>query len=244
MEAITGAGGEFEFVGLPSGSYSIGAAAPDRPDLGFPTREVLLDGAYACREIVLLGRTNSRVEGRIVDQSGAPIPRVEVTLRSMHKTANGLIMNATATTDDQGSYTFNGLPEGLYAVHVRAVPDRNGLAPLSPDSADAHLTRQIDLPLGGEAVVEPIRLQRFVRISLTGRVVNSGGTGLGGIPIWVIAIDDRTQWARRFVTDADGGFSVPAYLGRRQQIIVGNREQPRAELTIVVGSEPVVISVP
>lgn len=244
MEAITGADGEFEFVGLPPGSYSMSVGAPDRPDVWFPTREVRLDGAYACGEIVLLGRINSRVEGRIVDQNEAPIPRVDVTLRSVNKTARGLVMNATAATDDQGNYTFDGLAEGLYAVHVRAVPDRNGLAPLTSDPIEPQLTRQATLAPAGHVVLEPIRLQRFMRTTLTGRIVDPSGAGLGGVTLWVVAVDDRRRWPRRFVTDGDGRFSVPVYAGRRQQLIVGDRQEPRAEITIVAGSEPVIVTVP
>ncbi len=238
-EAETDAAGEFEFVALPQGSYRVSVAVPpNRPELlSFGRQTIHLEGAYACGEILLWPQIQSRVEGRIVDQTGAPIPGVNVTLESTY-------FGSTSTTDDHGHYDFAGLFEGRYTVQVRAQPDRNGLAPLTPAGVETQVTRQVDLALGGHALLEPIRLHRLTRISLTGRVVDRNGEGLGGVPLWVIAIDYRSRWSRRLVTGEDGGFSVPAYIGRRQQIIVGNREQPRAEVTIVAGSGPVVITIP
>ncbi len=135
------------------------------------------------------------------------------------------------------------MPEGLYTIRVRADPDRNGLGPLTADPIESQLTRQAAISPGGHVVVDPIRLRRFVRISLEGRVVDTNGAGLGGVALWVVALDDRAQWTRRFVADPEGRFSVPVYSGRRQQILVGNRNNPDADVTIVAGSQPVVVAV-
>lgn len=238
LEAVTNAKGEFEFVGLPPGSYSVGLTVPpNRPELlSFRQQTISLEGAYACGEILLWPRIQSRVEGRVLDQTGAPIVGVDVALDS----GNG---TTTAITDDEGHYAVDGLPEGRYTARVRAEPDRNGLAPLTSDPIEAQLTRQVTLAMGGHVVLEPIRLQRFMRTTLTGRIVDPSGAGLGGVTLWVVAVDDRRRWPRRFVTDGDGRFSVPVYAGRRQQLIVGDRQEPRAEITIVAGSEPVTITV-
>jgi protocatechuate 3,4-dioxygenase beta subunit len=244
MEATTDASGGFEFVALPPGLYSVGVTIPpNRPELSFRQHEISLEGAYACGEILLWPRIQSRVEGRIVDQTGAPIVGVDVTLESANEHPRGLQMTSTAATDDQGHYDFDGLFEGFYTARVRAEPDRNGLAPLTSEPIETQLTRQAALASGGHVMLEPIRLQRLVRISLEGRVVDASGAGQGGVALWVVALDDRARWSRRFVTDQDGRFSVPVYSGRRQQIIVGNRQEPRADVTIVAGSEAVVITV-
>ncbi len=246
MEVLTDATGEFEFAGLPPGSYSVGVTVPpNRPELlSFPQREIRLEGAYACDEVLLWPRFQSRIEGHIVDQAGVPIAGVDVTLTNANENSRGWQGITSTTTDDLGHYDFDGLPEGPYTIRVRAEPDRNGLAPLTAEPVETQSTRQAALASGGLVMLEPVRLQRLVRVSLEGRVVDADGAGLGGVLLWVVALDDRSRWARRFVTDDEGRFSVPVYSGRRQQILVGNRQQPSADVTIVAGKEPVTITVP
>ena len=60
------------------------------------------------------------VVGSIVDQSGAPVPRVSIEVRAQSgRTA------ASTLTNDQGKFSFD-LPEGKYTLNAAA----SGLAPV------------------------------------------------------------------------------------------------------------------
>jgi hypothetical protein len=95
----TDARGEFEFVALPPGLYSVGVAVPpNRPELlSFWRQTIDLEDVYACSEILFWPQIQSRVEGRILDQAGAPIAGVSVTLESEYL-GSGATTTTTGTT--------------------------------------------------------------------------------------------------------------------------------------------------
>src|SRR5262245_27381030 len=62
------------------------------------------------------------LRGQVTDQSGAVIPKAQVTLNG----PSGLVR--TATTDDRGGYSFTELPTGEYSV-VASAPNLTLLEP-------------------------------------------------------------------------------------------------------------------
>ena len=68
-----------------------------------------------CAASALAQAVNSTLSGRVVDTSGASIPKASV---SVSNAATGLIR--TAQTSDAGEYTIPALPPGDYAVHIES----------------------------------------------------------------------------------------------------------------------------
>ena len=82
--------------------------------------------------------TGARLEGMVVGQEGAPVPGYTVHLIE----ADGRAVD-TATTNDEGLYTFDSLPAGEYGLGITTP---NGMAAPVVDSevklADSQLARR------------------------------------------------------------------------------------------------------
>ncbi|HVO98585.1 MAG TPA: TonB-dependent receptor [Bryobacteraceae bacterium] len=107
--------------------------------------------AFACFAAFLAAQTpdTATVRGRVVDQTRAAVPGVQVTVTSA---LTGL--KRTTQTDDSGGYSVSGLPVGAYNV----VSAKQGFAEMKPASITlaGETTAEVDLQLnaaGGQTQV-------------------------------------------------------------------------------------------
>ncbi len=118
---FAGTAGEFEFTGLPKGSYQLSAQKPgfnlpftggsDRP----PRLENLTSSVSGVQiKLAPLGS----IEGKLVDQHGDPVIRANVALFSTTVSMGyrNIIMNRTVTTDDRGVFRVWDLTAGKYYI--------------------------------------------------------------------------------------------------------------------------------
>lgn len=95
--------------------------------------------------IVIQGQvpeTHGRITGSVGDPTGAFIPRASIVIR----TANNSKPLATATTDEQGNYTFLDVATGTYELHFDAL----GFKPA--------VHRQVTVLAGEQTIVPQPRL--------------------------------------------------------------------------------------
>ena len=121
--------GNYQFGGLPAGSYRVTASKP-----GFVTLEagatrygqrpaaIELKGGQSAVAAVALPR-GAAIEGRIVDAGGAPVQNIIVSASRFTYSALGrrTAPLKQARTDDLGRYRIHSLPPGGYIVE--AAPD-------------------------------------------------------------------------------------------------------------------------
>jgi carboxypeptidase family protein len=73
-------------------------------------------------------RPSRRIEGRVMDQAGHPVPLIRVSARLQTPIPGFTVNQATSQTDQEGRYTIDGLPEGSYYVFPGEI--RSPLGPL------------------------------------------------------------------------------------------------------------------
>ena len=188
---LTDAGGNYSFAGLANGSYTV---TPSKAGLTFtpPSRNVTLGGADVTgQDFVGTSATgNLSISGAVTD-SRSGIAGVVVTLIGA--------VNATATTNSVGAYTFPGLPDGNYTV----TPAKSGYTFTPPSKA---------VTLSGSNVTGQNfigKLGGATTFSISG-MVSSGRSGAPGVLITLSGaasaiITTNSAGAYTFLGLANGG---------------------------------------
>ncbi len=162
--------GNYYFGNLGNGDYTVTPAL-----LGYtfspPVRTVTVSGENVRADFtVMISGEGHAVHGMIVDQSGNGIAGIELSLTSMTE-------RFTATTGDQGNYTFVNIPDAAYGL--LPISDRYIFTPVYQNivvsSADMTVETFIATPLGGDG-----------EYSITGRVVDDDGKGLADVTVKLV----------------------------------------------------------
>ena len=115
FETFTDENGAYKFENLGSGQYKLSAELPD--NLWMPEyREFGSGGKTFCDNYDLYVYTNGRISGNVTASDGAPVHNLKLRISPLDE--NTRSNNAEAQTDKDGNYTFYGLSEGRYKIHV------------------------------------------------------------------------------------------------------------------------------
>jgi protocatechuate 3,4-dioxygenase beta subunit len=141
-------------------------------------------------EVELRVRPAASISGLVLRPDDLPAIGAEVVLRPSSR--GGSLARRSALTDSGGGYRFDGVDAGEYLLSVTSseggTPQRSGVA-VQPGDA-----QRVDL-----------RLERG--IELRGRVTDA----VTGAPIAGAEICESWIFAKRVLTDADGGFVYPDF---------------------------------
>jgi 5-hydroxyisourate hydrolase-like protein (transthyretin family) len=138
-EARVGAGGRYQFKGLPPGKYHVSVPLPDEltvldeyhPDIaeemGIKRQHEIEVPARGCVVKHLHVGDNGRLSGRVTDAEGAPVAGLKIELRRPREPGaaddeeedDDADEDLYIRTDDDGQYSFKGLPAGRYLIGVR-----------------------------------------------------------------------------------------------------------------------------
>jgi protocatechuate 3,4-dioxygenase beta subunit len=149
---ITDSNGQFTFDSIPAGEYRIDAQrtgyASPRQNFGEPQAIKIAAGQAATIELRL--KKGAVIAGRVLDESGAPLPDIRVMpmrrLDSLDGSADRLVpapvsgMSASMQTNDLGEFRLVGLPPGEYFVAAMRSPDGFGGAAVAPSASGPALT--------------------------------------------------------------------------------------------------------
>jgi hypothetical protein len=225
-EGETDEGGRFDFTQLPAGQYSVMVAPPSgfvRPER---SENVKLADNQSATVTIKLDRTGA-ITGRVLDESGDPVARVQV--RAMRRdTTGGRLMSigggSFSSTDDLGHFRLYDLPPGDYYVagsYSGGYPPspsgsgpRTGYAPTyypgSPTSDGARrVTVRSAQDTGGiEFSLQRVPLGRVVGVALDskGRPLTSG-PGVGA-NVMISPREDGSS-SRGSGVRPDGTFVIP-----------------------------------
>lgn len=238
-EAVTDAMGEFRFMGLEPGWYTVRAAV-DRPFKPAFDREmpVQLDGCSASADVLL---TVEALTGTIRRSDGSPIGRgLKVSVVGVDQVADD--RSALAFTDAEGGWRIDGLSDGRYQVGINVfqAPTAEHPYPATwyPGVTDVskadvvtvadNRPRRLDVTLPAPLPVRAIH----------GVVVDAAGQRVAGAAVEIVDREFPTNTVGRASTDRDGRFSIDAVVGR--QLIARARHYSGAG---AVESDPVDVTV-
>ena len=131
--ATTDSDGQFEFAGLPAGSYrvtaspaqyssqylsmSYGARGPSGPFWPEPGQSIQVSDGQVVDKVVIALPRGAIITGRVIDENGDPLARVQVyTLGFPPGATRGQRFGGGIQTDDLGQFRIWGLGAGEYVV--------------------------------------------------------------------------------------------------------------------------------
>lgn len=216
----TEAGGEFLISGIEPGSYEVAATADDYLPASLPGLEL---GPRERRGgIVLRLQTGAVLEGTVVDEEGRPLPQVALFV---DPTASALstLAAAGAATDASGRYRLGGLAAGEATLHLMV-------------DGFPRETHTIEIRPG-------VQQRDFVLrrgVSVSGRVVDEEGVGVGGA--WLLlAPPDGPGASGHTMSAPDGRFRIPSVAPGAYRLMVQTQgfHVPSESLPLEVGDLPI-----
>ncbi|MEN3338770.1 MAG: hypothetical protein V7647_2446 [Acidobacteriota bacterium] len=120
--ALSRAGGEYDFVHLPAGSYTITASRSGYASRGYSDRPsarttaVTLAEGQALNKLDVVLPAAGVIVGRILDEDGKPFSGATVDALVSRTDAGQATLASVSTTesDDRGEFRLSGLPAGQY----------------------------------------------------------------------------------------------------------------------------------
>lgn len=212
MAATTLSDGSFELRGLLPGGYELDVWSDKYPQLAKPEPVTLAEGGLDGVRLVL--PATGRLVGTVRDESGGPMPGVNVQANSLARSGG---MQTSARTGDDGRFEFMQLETGSFRVQAR-VNWSDGMR--APGTTDDDIQGEVvEILAGGETEVELIVESRTY--SIRGRVVDSTGAPLSDAFVDASRMSDsatvgsaphqavRWGWDRKPVlSDHDGNFEI------------------------------------
>jgi hypothetical protein len=233
-EAWSDAAGAYQIAAAP-GVYTLTVEAP--AGLYAAPLTVTLSNAGVCSLADISLRLDGRLEGRVVDARGLPVPYLTVDATAVPgAAAPSQVSTVThrAVSDAEGRYAIGQLPPGRYAVSIDTrtrdqAAAQHILYPGTPDPASA---RTIELGEGQRIALANFTLPASLDVvTLIGIVRDATGLPLEGVRVY-LAGGAGTAWtaAQSISTDPSGEFriTVPvnrSYRLRAERPIQGRRLQ-------------------
>jgi uncharacterized GH25 family protein len=234
--------GRFEVHGLSAGPWTLFASdgrqgafgrAPETVQLARgQTAEVTIDLAFA-----------ASISGRVVDQHGNPVPGVTVILQNTKTDDAGI--TATAADGTFRATTMTG--GGQYRPVVRrGLPSNAHLRPAS--GTELPLVTLVD---GNAAVSGVVLAVQLDRLSLSGKVVDSGGAPVPDARVLAELVEGNRppRFASGFqhpadTSDMDGSFSIDDLLTGSYALRARSPAGVEATLTARAGQADVTLVLP
>jgi len=214
--ATTDSLGNYTLKGLPSGSFKIfmnptGNFLPewynDKPSFGAANAVAVTAGNTTSGINAQLALGGS-IYGKITNSSGAGIINV---LAQVYTLPNFLVTESK--TDSSGNYTIQRLPSGSYKIYFNTAPVTfdgpgagNYLSEWYNDEPSFGTANPVTVTAGN--TTSGINAQLTTGGSISGKVTDSSGAGISGVPIDVYTLSNSSSSFRSATTDSSGNYTV------------------------------------
>jgi hypothetical protein len=176
-----------------------------------------------CLTAVAFGqRTTGNIEGTIVDQNGAAVPGVTVTVKSTGSTTG---YSGTQTTNDSGYYAFTQIPVGTYTVttsksgfksakiETTVVLDRSAVVSPALEIGESSVT--VDVTSDSAVTIDPADTK--IDTNITKQVIDNLPKGTQFTSLLKIAPNVRPE-------ALSGGFQIDGASGSENVFVVDGQE--------------------
>jgi hypothetical protein len=206
--------GEFTFVKLPLGKYSVRAEVSEILETGPPMNVEVWDPG-GCGSIVIAAHYDGRLSGRVTTVHGAPVSRLALELvpqKAEERRAQW--MRIQTRTEADGRFEFRAVPPGSYFLAFDGV--------FFPGVREMSSGKVFDVGPG-----ERVKVPDFVTpadsriVTVTGRVVDGEGHAIADATITLMdrtGMPDTTKPLLR--TDSNGNFTVSLIDGHTYRLYV------------------------
>ena len=217
-ETTTDETGEFRFIGLEPGRYTVRVDPNERFKPMFD-REVTaqLDGCSAEADLLL---TVPSLSGTVRRPDGLPVRDLRITVVDVGRVSAS--DSVITFTDAEGRWTIDGLRDGRYLVGLNVFQAPSARSPFPP-------LWYPGVAQAGKGEVIALRDQRPRHLELTlpaplprrtirGLVLNASGQPAQGAAVSLIDVEFPNQEAGEVTTDAQGRFTIEAVGGRQVSV--------------------------
>ncbi|MBV8069754.1 MAG: carboxypeptidase regulatory-like domain-containing protein [Acidobacteriaceae bacterium] len=182
LDAVSGADGSFRFENVPAGSYFVVANAPSFTDSG-RTQVVRLRSGEQLSNMAVQLHPLAKVTGKVVDENGAPMPGVQVSVYSTYDWRGHpqLRLGPGATTDKEGRFQLTKINPGHYFLAADPstidAPERDehdaGLVAVRtfyPKAVTLDAATPLDIVAGQDVTGIAIQMQRAAIYRVQGKI--------------------------------------------------------------------------
>src|SRR5689334_15359028 len=131
-------------------------------------RTMLLAAVLILSGLTLVGQTLGDISGLVVDPSGAGVPGSAVTLTNTTTTAV-----RTASSNEQGLYTFTSVPPGVYNVRV----EHPGFKTTTSNNVEVQVQQSVRLDL----TLQVGQVSESIEVSATAALLQSENATVGTV---------------------------------------------------------------
>jgi hypothetical protein len=222
---VTDTGGHFAVEGLDAGRYTISVDLPANQYFSLWPNPVELADIRGCAETSGVVSYNGRLQGRVADARGAPVPglTVEIVAYARSATPSGQPL-ASTITDLEGRYEMDHIPRGTYVlgINMQHKTSAGGRFPLAyhPGTDQRAGAGRIVLGRGEQKVLPDFVLPAtFNPVRVSGIVVNAEGVPVAGASVYLKGPEETDYiLGKPFVTDAAGRFTLAAFEGHQYRV--------------------------
>jgi hypothetical protein len=220
---FTDAGGNYELIGLGSGSYTVSAGPSGSANLVRVEREqVVVAAPGTIADIDFALAAGATLGGRVTGPGGTPLNNITVYISNRDGSYQEYV-----NTNASGDYSAVGLPGGEYRVLFRP----NSYIPEAYDNQpDFSQAEYITVPAQG--AVSGIDAQLAAGSAVSGRVTDAAN-GLPIDDVFVEVLDLEGRRVETAFTQADGTYTTPATLPSGQYLVLFNADDRFASCAYV-----------